>query len=124
MATISGQPLLFVENEEGDDISATVRLDADRPADLLRVRWMPAMAAWVGSLTTQDGTVVVSNAVLNHLEGWLSNIVSPSRPRGDIVTLTRDGLDPGRDAWTMGGRLLYVPDGLGAIVDEAAGVLL
>lgn len=123
--TLAGQVLEFVSNEKGDDISTgpTV-LDSDKPPFFLRVRWMPVMEVWVMTVVAQGGVAIVSDVPVLYQEDVMANVVSSDRPAGAIVAITRDKLDPGRDAWTTGGRLVYFPEGLGALVADAAGGLL
>lgn len=113
MATITRRPIDFVLNETGDQlVTSRIVLDEGQPPVSIAVRYQSVMEGWTCTVTQSDGTVLISDALLNHLEGVFSNVVAPMRPAGDIVPITRDGSDPGRDAWTRGGRLYYVTAGL------------
>lgn len=113
MATLELQPIDFVRNDAGDQITTSrIVLDAGDLPVQLAARYRPVLEGWTCTVIRTDGTVVVSDALLNFLEDVFSNVVKESRPTGSIVPVTRDRTDPGRDAWTTGGRLYYVPGGV------------
>lgn len=121
MTTIlTGTPLEFTNNETGDQLTTSrVILDEDQPPYAIAVRYQPAMQSWLCSVASSGtaGTRFVTDRPLRAKGDVLANIVTEGRPRGALVMVTRDGLDPTRETWTEGGRLVYFPQGIESVTD-------
>lgn len=122
--TLRGFPLEFVLGEDGDRVeTSAVVLDPDGDLDpwAIVVWWSPVIRCWLATVTAADGTPGVQDAPAREGEDVFDNLVG-ARPRGALTIKTRDGTEPGREAFADGSALLlYFPDGLEAVVADAAG---